>query len=618
MKKIELSFLATLLATALCAQNQYALEKIDVVASQGTTLEKKDVTDSVIVITKEAIEESRVTTLADALSRLGNIAMTQSGGAGQNASMFVRGMDNKRTVVLIDGVRYNDPTTVSSVAQFEHIMLSNVERIEIIKGAQSGVWGADASGAVINIVTTKAAKGLHGAANVEYGSFETKKSALEASYKEEGFDFSAGGSYYKTDGFSATEPKQSEANYGKRGDELGLEDDGYKNKAAHAKAGFNLDANNRLEFSVQTIDALAAFDSWSGASGDSTVPQSDIHNRFYTLAYKLKSGIHDATLSYNRSTFDRVLDGNGWSAAYKGFVDEVKVEDSISYMKESFLRLGASYGEFAQEDVATSDEKKYSSKALFATNYNKLALLSSGATIVTESLRFDDYDSVKNSLTGKFGVKQYLKDDIYLSTNIGTGFNVPTLDELYGAWGSNPNLEPEKSLTLDLTLGDEKLYATLFQNQIRNMIEYDMNTWSYVQSSGESKFRGVEVGYKDYFAQKLGFEVAYTYLKTKNPDGDTLARRPKHQVDAKTSYYITDDIDIGINAHYIGVRYDSAAQSGAQTGKYIVANFVANAQLNRYATIYGKIDNITDKYYQLVDGYATAERSFFVGLHLKY
>lgn len=610
--------MATMVATAIHADNQYTLQNIEVVASHGAELEKKDVTDSVVVITKEAIEETRVTTLADALNRLGNIAMTQSGGAGQNASMFVRGMDNKRTIVLIDGIRYNDPTTVSSVAQFEHIMLSNVERIEIIKGAQSGVWGADASGAVINIVTTKAAKGLHGAANMEIGSFGTKRSALEASYKGERFDIVAGGSYYKTEGFSATEPKQSEANYGKRGDELGLEDDSYRNKTVHVKAGFNLNANNRLEFSIQTIDALAAFDSWSGASGDSGVPQSDIHNRFYNLAYKFKSGIHDATLSYSRSTFDRVLDGNGWSAAYKGFVDEVKVQDTISYMKESFLRLGASYSEFAQEDVATNDEKKYSSKALFATNYNKLSLLSSGATIVTESLRFDDYDSVKNSLTGKFGVKQYLKDDIYLSTNIGTGFNVPTLDELYGAWGSNPNLEPEKSLTMDITLGNDKLWATLFQNQIRNMIEYDMITRSYVQSSGESKFQGVEVGYKDYLVQKLGFEVAYTYLRTKNPDGDTLARRPKHQVDAKTSYYITDDIDIGINAHYIGERYDAAAQSGAQTGKYIVANFVANAQLNRYATIYAKIDNITDKYYQLVDGYATAERSFFVGLHLKY
>lgn len=616
MKKIELSFIAAVFATTLFANNQYTLQKVEVVAAQGAALEKKDITDSVVVITKEAIEESRVSTLSEALERLGNIAMTQSGGAGQNASMFVRGMDNKRTVVLLDGVRYNDPTAVSSVAQFEHIMLYNVERIEIIKGAQSGVWGADASGAVINIITTKAAKGLHGAANVEYGSFETKKGALEASFKEELFDFAAGGSYYKTDGFSATEPKKSEAHYAKRGDELGLEDDGYRNETAHAKAGFNLDANNRLEFSMQRIDALAAFDSYSGASGDSSVPQSDIHNRFYTMAYKFKSGIHDAALSYNRSTFDRVLDGDGWSAAYKGSVDEVKLEDTISYMKDSFLRLGAAYLEFEQKDLNT--EKNYSSKALFATNHNKLNLFASGKTILSESLRFDDYDNVKNSLTGKFGVKQYLKEDLYLSANIGTGFNVPTLDELYGAWGSNPNLEPEESLTMDVTIGADTLWATLFQNEISNMIEYDMNTWSYIQSSGVSKFRGVEVGYKDYFAQKLGFEVAYTHLVAKNQDGEYLARRPKNQVDVKTSYYATDDIDIGINAHYIGERYDSLAGTGAQSGKYAVANFIANARINNYATLYGKIDNITDKYYQLVDGYATAKRSFFVGLHLKY
>jgi len=134
----------------------------------------------------------------------------------------------------------------------------------------------------------------------------------------------------------------------------------------------------------------------------------------------------------------------------------------------------------------------------------------------------------------------------------------------------------------------------------------------------ESKFRDVEVGYKDYLDSKLRFCKSPIHTLDKNPDEAHSTRRPKHQVDAKASYYITDDIDIGINAHYIGERYDSAADSGAQTGKYIVANFVANAQLNRYATIYGKIDNITDKYYQSVDGYATAKRSFFVGLHLKY
>ncbi len=618
-KTIQLSLISVALVGTLQANNQYTLENIQVTSSQGTALNKKDVTDSVIVITKEEIEDSRVTTLNEALHKLANMAMTQNGGTGTASSIFVRGMSSKRILVLIDGVRYNNPTVVDSVAEFSQIMLNDVERIEIIKGAQSGVWGSDASGGVINIITSKAKKGLHASANLEYGAFDTLQTKIGVSYGTEKYDILAAGTYFDTDGFSAVEPYQGSANYGKRYDELGYEKDPYENKTLHAKFGYNLTENDRIEADIQAINSLVYYDDTSFVPPynpvDSTIPNTYLKNRFYTLAYKHKDSLNDIKLQYSLSTFDRESVGAWSNYYYEGSVNEIKLDDKINYMQNSFLRAGASFQKFEQKDITPNVDKIYNAISAFVTNYNKLNLIENGSTIITESLRYDRYNAFENSLTGKFGIKQFIKNDIYISANIGTGYNTPTLGQLYGQWGANPNLKPEKSLTRDITFGNDTLWLTYFNNEITDLIEY---TTGYVQTSGTSTFKGVEVGYEDYFFDALGLKALYTYLEAKNADKQNLARRPKSQLDVTATYYATDDIDFGINAQYVGTRYNSADNQGAQTGRYTVANFVTNVRANKYLTFYAKIDNITDKYYQTVDGYATAGRSAYVGLNVKY
>ena len=618
---IRLSLIIATLVSSLSAENQYTLKPINVTASQGTTLNKKDVTDSVTVITKEAIEEARVTTLTEALNKLGGLSMTQTGGAGQSSSMFVRGMSSQRILVLIDGVRYNDPTLPGATAQFTQVILSNVEQIEIIKGAQSGIWGADATGAVINIVTSKAKKGLHGTIGAEYGSFNSKKTSLQASYATDKYDILVGGNYYNIDGFSAVEPKKSEAQYGKRYDELGLEKDNYLNKSFNTKLGLNITEKDRVEFNLQATNSDIDSDSFAGLAGDSSVPNTILQNRFYNLNYKHKGTLNQISVNYNLSTFDRDFTYAGFTAptlvTYKGSVNEVKLDDKINYKKDSFLRIGGSYQKFKQENITPNTTKNYNATSAFATNYNKVSLFSGLHTIITESARYDSYDNFNNSLTGKFGIKQFINKDYYVSTNIGTGYNPPTLSQLYGQYGANPNLQPEKSRTMDFTFGNDTVWITGFYNEITDLIEYD-SSYNYVQVSGKSKFKGIEIGYEDFLFDYVGVGATYTYVKTENAKGQELARRPKNQLDVKATYYVNDSIDLGINAHYIGERYDGTDKSGAQTGKYTVANFVTNVKVNKHLTLYAKVDNITDKYYQTVDGYATAERSGYLGLVVKY
>ena len=623
-KTIQLSLLGAFLTISAHAENQYTLQNINVSASQGTTLKKKDVTDSVTIITKEELEESHVSTLNEALNKLTNLSMTQNGGRGTAASFYIRGMSSKRILVLIDGVRYNNPTAIGAATEFSQIMLDNVKRIEIIKGAQSGVWGSDASGGVINIITAGAKKGLHASAAMEYGSYNSAKTSLHASYGAKKFDITANSLLYTTDGFSAVEPVKGSANYGKRYDDLGLEKDPYINRTNNLKVGYNFTQNNRLEASVNIIKSIVHYDAsaYDVATGsyvptDSPIPQTTVFNRFYHLGFTHKDKTNDIKIAYNTSIFNRDIVGTYGLYNYNGNVNELKAEDKIAYMKNSFIRFGTSYQKFEQKDITAGKNKNYSTTSAFATNYNKLNLVSSNNTIVTESLRYDKYDAFDNSLTGKVGVKQFLKNDLYVSMNAGTGYNTPTLGQLYGAFGANPNLNPEKSLTTDMTFGNDTVWITGFYNEIKDLIEYDY-TLGYVQTSGKSKFKGVELGYQDYFGDALGVKALYTYLRTEDAQGKTLARRPINQLDASATYYISDDFDIGANVQYIGTRYDKAGDTGAQTGRYAIAGLVANIKASKNVNFYAKIDNLTNKYYQTVDGYATAGRSLYVGFVAKY
>jgi len=613
-KIIKLSLLSVALLSQLNADNQYTLDTISVTSSQGTTLNKKDVTDSVTIITKAAIEEARVSTLGEALNKLGNIAVKQVGGTGQQTSMFVRGMDTGRILVLIDGIRYNDPTDPSAASNISNIMLYNVQQIEIIKGAQSGVWGSDASGGVINIVTSKAKEGTHAQLNVEYGSFDSKQTSLQATYATKEYDILVGGLYLDNEGFSAYEPNKSNVNYGKRYDELGLEKDSYKNTSFNAKLGYNITDIDRIEANVQLIKGDVDFDGWGS---DSTIPNSKVKTNFYSLAYKHKGSVHNINAQYNLSTFDRDMTGDGWAAQYTGSVKEVKIDDKITYAENSFLRVGASYQLFEQKEITANTDKKYSAIAAFVTNYNKFELFSGLNTIATESIRYDRYDEFENALTGKIGLKQFVYKDYYISANVGTGFKAPTFYQLYYGTSANPNLKPEKSLSTDITLGNDTIWITGFYNEITDFIGTD-SFYNYIQVPGTSKFQGFELGYEDYLFNTLGLGANYTYVQTEDTVGKELAQRPKSQLDVRATYYVTDDFDVGANAQYIGTRYDKDDKKGAQTGKYTVVNLVSNAKVNKYLTVYAKVNNITDKYYQVVDGYATAGRSLFVGLNAKY
>jgi vitamin B12 transporter len=188
-------------------------------------------------------------------------------------------------------------------------------------------------------------------------------------------------------------------------------------------------------------------------------------------------------------------------------------------------------------------------------------------------------------------------------------------------WGTaNENLNPENIYSFDTSLEYKNVKVTYFYNEIKDMI--DWSNGGYDNLDGISIIKGIEAEYtQELIEDKLAFSSNYTFLSARDKDGYLLQRRPRHSAKLGFDYYATEELHLGLDANYVGDRVEYAYGTHnitAHTGKYTILNLVTNYKLNKKVSFYGKVDNLTDKYYQVVDGYATAGRSFYFGMNAKY
>jgi len=611
-KTIKLSLLCAALSTAIVADT-IKLDKVIVTSATKSEQSIKDITSNVVVINAEEIEEKNYQSVPEILKSVTGISLTTSGGIGSTTSVFLRGMGNSRTLVLIDGVRYQDPSSTSG-ANLSHLLASDIQRIEIIKGAQSGVWGADASAGVINIITKSATKGTHLSANVEFGSFNTKKYGSSISYANDSLELKLSANKITTDSFSVQAPRGEDVDK--------YEDDPYENTTINLKASYKITDDIKIKASVTNVDAIKDYDR-SGAD-DSTM-KSDVNTLLYSASYLQKAGNHNLTLKYENSKFEREEIGTTWGVKnFNGETQNIELYDNFAYIQNSFLLLGAGSSSDNVDYILannSTNKKENKDSYVYFTNSNKLSNL-----ILTQSLRYDKYDNFDDKTTGKLGLKYNFTNKIYLSSNIGTAYNVPNIVQELNPWGAvNDDLNPENAVSFDFTLAYNGLELTYFHQKIEDLIDwYDSDGYMgpnpaiYKNLDGESIFKGVELSYNQNISETFLLSSNYTYLIAEDKDAKELARRPKHKLNIGLDYYPMDDLHLGLYTKYVGERYNSANKQGAQTGKYTTADFTINYAYNKYLDFYTKADNISDKYYQEVDGYATAGRSFYLGLNARY
>ena len=610
--------LSLVTATLLLTTNTFAeetLQDITVVSATKTIQSLKNITSNVDVITAQDIEERGYTTVTEALNALAGISFTQNGGLGTSTSVSLRGMESKRALVLIDGVRYNDLTGLSG-APFAHLMVDNIAQIEVVKGAQSGIWGADASAGVINIITKKAQNGAHGSFHAEKGSFNTDKYGVTLSKKTEKYYVKMAHNVVKTDGVSAQQPK---------GEDLDtLEDDGYKNTTTSFDLGYNINETNKIDFSHTIIDAEGEYDPFGQPNGIAT---NTTKNKFTSINFNHVDSFNEVNLYAKRSKFDRTFTAPNFSGEiettlFKGEIREYGLSSKIPYANADFVLVGAEYKTFEQGD---SIQKDFDNKGYFITNSNTFKGFMGGETTLTESLRHDTYSTFNNKTTAKIGLKHIHGDieGLVTSANYGTSYNVPTLYQLYSPYGLD-TLSPESTTSFDVSVAYKDFSMTYFNTTIDDMIDFDSATFKYANITGTSKISGIEASYQKEIFSNFLFSLNYTHLfKAEDQKGNDLNRRVKDNVKIALDYYGITNLHLGLDAEYVGSRTDvkfnpDFTTSDVETGKYTVLNMTVNYNLNQEVELYGKIVNLTDEEYQTVYGYATSPRAFYAGVRAKF
>ncbi len=616
-KKIQLSLLSVALLSSLYAQD-LKLDTITITSASKSPQLLKDVTSNFSIISSAEIEEKHYTSVNEALRNVVGLNYTSNGGLGSVGSLYLRGAGNNRTLVLIDGVRFQDPSNTSG-ASIQHLMINDIEQIEIIKGAQSGIWGADASAGVINIITKSAKKGTHLNANIEAGSFNTKKIGASVSHKTAKYDFKLSANHIKSDSFSVSSPW---------GDDVKTyEDDAYKNTNLSLKANYYITDKAKITAGISSIKALKDYDSY-GNPNDATF-QSDVSNLLYSLGYTQEYKNHTITAKIQKSDFKRdeigtvAQYGSEYVKEFEGTHINLELSDTITYNVKDFisLGLGASSDEvtYIKTDSSSTNQKN-KNNYIYATNSNTLDKL-----IFTQSIRHDNYDNFDSETTGKLGLKYTFIKDLFVTANVGLAYNVPNIVQELNPWGAvNADLNPEDTRSYDISLAYKNFKATYFHSEVSNLIDwydpdgYGGNPAIYKNLDGESVFKGYEFEYTQNLTDEVFVSLNYTLLSAKDKDGKNLARRPKETLKANLDFYLTDTLHLGVWGEYIGKRYDRANNQSRQTGKYTLVNLVANYDINKNFSTYAKVENLFDKEYQVVDGYATASRGIYFGLNAKF
>jgi vitamin B12 transporter len=599
----------SLLTAALLSTDLYAdetLEPISIISANKTNQSIQRTTSNVTVITSQEIEENGYQTVTQAINTVAGISVTNSGGLGQQTSFFVRGADSGKVLVLLDGMRLNDPSTTNGTALLDSLTTSNIEQIEIIKGGASSIWGSNASAGVINIITKEAKEGFHGAMGLSYGSYATKGAEVELSYKDDKLTAQILSSYLDSHGFSALAPRNAES-------------DGYTNKNVNLKLGYAFDENSQLRLSYNRINTDTQYDdSWSPDLANDAYSHADSDQKNYALDYDFKRDAYSAALHASESKYDRDYYSSSGHNVYRSTLNEYAFINAYEYTNGKAV-LGFEYKDidgFNQYNTFPESQSGYINKAVYLSNIYDIT----ENTLLETNLRYDHYNKFENRSTYKVGVKHasVLLQGVTASANYSTSYDAPSSYQLANQSPAVTLLSPAYTKGYDISVSYQELFSiSYFNNRVEEGIDY-VGVWpdaGYANIQGTQKFSGMELESSYALpAFNINLSANYTHLFSyEKEDGTDLIRRAKDTLNAEVVYYMDSDTQLGINAQYVGDRLDTDGNwpaSSVSTGNYTVWNMNYSTQILENTDLMLHADNIFDKTYQSSYGYATAGRSF--------
>ncbi|MBE9504952.1 MAG: TonB-dependent receptor, partial [Proteobacteria bacterium] len=505
-----------------------------VVTATRTEAAIKSIPSSVTVITANEIEKQQVRYVNEVLREVPGLDVVQSGGPGRNTSIFIRGSNSGHLLVMIDGVQVNSPTTGSY--DFANLTVDNIERIEVVRGPQSTLYGSDAMAGVINIITKKGTGKPAFTIKAEGGSYDTKKGNVAVRGGNKKLDYSLAFSMIDSDGFSAA----SEANGN-------TEEDGYENKTLSAKMGYQISENINVGLTARRFDAEAEIDGGSSGLGVDD-PNYTMETDSTTIAAKLKHTVgemwdHTIKASLTTEKF-KLVEGdpdpfNWYNSNIDTKIKTLDWQNNFYLLDEAHtITVGAEYEKAEAENESAALDHSVSNKAIYLQD--KISAIDSKLNLLA-GMRYDDHKKFGSETTYKVAVSYLIdKTGTTLRSSYGKAFKAPTLNDLYynnpAVGRGNPNLEPEKSKGYDLGIEQELIdkhvifSATYFKNDFKNLIEWvEYAPWLYEpQNVAEANTKGWEFDLEVKAVENLIIGASFTRTDTEDEAKKRqLIRRPE-------------------------------------------------------------------------------------------
>lgn len=569
-----------------------------VVTATRTEQPLSDVVADVSIIDRDTIVRSGATGLADVLDRLPGISITRNGGPAATTSVYVRGAETRFTAVLIDGVRV-DTQSGSGGASWNAIPLSQIERVEVLRGPAAAVYGSDAIGGVIQIITRKGEAGFAPSVALGMGSHGTRQLDVALSGASGAVDYALGVTRERSDGFNAkpvTGP---------------MDDDGYDSTAFSARVGWAVANGQRLELTALRNEVDGDYDA-SGSKRDDDRTASNLqvlglnwsarwseHYGTQVRVSQSKDRYETAPSPYRTDTeITNYWWGNTWHAgAHRFSVDVERREDAL-------------------DNASTTPRHTERAQNGLALGYG----WNTGDHTLQLNLRHDDDSEFGGKGTGSAAYAYRLAPGLRATAGAGTAFRVPTLYQRFSAYGF-AGLQPETSHNLELGLKHawqgRSWSVVAYRNRVSNLINFGAagtcaSAFGCYENTGRASYAGVTLA-GAYPLGAVRLHGSFDWMNPKNRDtGLQLARRAQRQAKAGLDTR-WQQWTLGAQAQLVAHRFDDAKNT-KRLGGYGVLNLSASQPLSRDWTLQLRADNLGDKAYEQAQGYATAGRTLYAGV----
>ena len=567
--------------------------KETVVTATRTESRADSVLADVTVITREDIERGTGRTLSEVIARQAGIQSSANGGLGKSSSLFIRGTESRHVLFLVDGVSYTSAT--AGTPPLDNIALESIERIEVLKGPASALYGSDAVGGVVQIFTRRGAQGFNPYASVTLGS-EARREATAGMRGGSGeVSYALGVQTVREKGFSSTNPAV--------GSSFNRDRDGFSQESVNGSIDWRFAPGWKADASVLFSDGVNHYDSGSGTFDT----RADVRSKIYSLGVegRLTPG-WKSRLAVSRA---EDLSTNFTGTPATAFNTQ---QDQTSWLNEIDTPLGKVLAGLERIEQRVSGTTRYTVNRRITDSVFAGLNGDAGRHSWQVNVRHDDDSQFGSADTGLLGYGFKLTPNLRAHASYGTSFKAPSFNTLYFPGFGNPTTQPERGRSAEIgaTYGwsDHELKVVRFENRIRGFI----TVAPAVINIPQARIDGWTVSYSGH-SGRWSYRTALDLLDARNVlTGLKLPRRADEQLTAGVDYGV-GPWKFGASMLAVTQRFDDAANR-TRLGGFVTADLHADYAVAKDWTLQARLNNVGDKTYQTANGYNQQGRAAYVTL----